>query len=309
MSGMIGSGLRKLIGMLAAAALAGQATLAPAAPRAEATIAAPSEARPALWRLKDEDTTIYLFGTMHALPRGLEWRSDRLRAAIAEAGELVLEVANEDIAALARSMRAAVLGERLPPILERVPAERREALRAAIAASGLPIQAFDAMKSWTAAVLLTMLSLQRIGVVGEHGVEEGLEAGWREGGRPMIGLETAQEQFGFLDQLSEESQRLFLVAATEDDAETQRQFQEMLDAWAAGDVEAIGRTFNDEANLSQELREVLLTRRNARWADWLKARMERPGIVFVAVGAGHLAGEVSVQTMLEQRGLTAERVQ
>jgi uncharacterized protein YbaP (TraB family) len=54
---------------------------------------------------------------------------------------------------------------------------------------------------------------------------------------------------------------------------------------------------------------VLLTRRNARWAEWLRRRMDQPGTAFVAVGAGHLAGSESVQAMLARHGLRVRRVQ
>jgi len=53
---------------------------------------------------------------------------------------------------------------------------------------------------------------------------------------------------------------------------------------------------------------VLLTERNRRWAAWIKARMAKPGTVFLAVGAGHLAGSDSVVADLGKAGLTAERV-
>ncbi len=311
---MIGSTMRKLARLMAAAALAGQAMPAPAAADqptiGQASAPAPRSARPALWRMSDEDTTIYLFGTFHALPQGIEWRSERIDRAMAEADELVLEVSDaDDPQAFAEALGGDMMAEGLPPILERVPPERREALREAIARSDLPIQAFDRMKSWTAGLFLILASMQRIGIDPEQGVEEGLEQGWRARGRPVLGLETAAQQFGFLRSLSEELQRLFLIAATDDDEEVRRQFEAMLDAWAAGDVEAIGETFNEEAGMSEELRAALLTRRNAAWADWLKQRMARPGTAFVAVGAGHLAGEGSVQSMLADRGLTTERVQ
>ena len=54
--------------------------------------------------------------------------------------------------------------------------------------------------------------------------------------------------------------------------------------------------------------EALVARRNTRWADWVEARMAQPGTVFVAVGAGHLAGKGSVQALLGEKGLTVERV-
>ena len=95
----------------------------------------------------------------------------------------------------------------------------------------------------------------------------------------------------------------------EDSAETRAQFRAMLDAWSSGDLEGIARTFDDETQMSPELKDALMRRRNARWADWLERRLDRPGTVFFAVGAGHLAGEDSVQAMLKTKGLKAKRVQ
>ena len=57
------------------------------------------------------------------------------------------------------------------------------------------------------------------------------------------------------------------------------------------------------------LTELLLTQRNKAWADWIKARLDKPGTVFMAVGAGHLAGPGSVQDQLSARGLAATRLQ
>jgi uncharacterized protein YbaP (TraB family) len=83
----------------------------------------------------------------------------------------------------------------------------------------------------------------------------------------------------------------------------------MLDAWSRGDVAGIAASFNTDETMTPELRRVLLTGRNARWTDWIERRLARPGTVFIAVGAGHLAGEGSVIADLAARGLRAERVQ
>ena len=83
----------------------------------------------------------------------------------------------------------------------------------------------------------------------------------------------------------------------------------MLAAWLRGDVDNIARTFNNEESLSKELREALLHRRNAAWAQWLEQRLKQPGTVFVAVGAGHLAGADSVQEILKAKGMPTTRVQ
>jgi len=86
-------------------------------------------------------------------------------------------------------------------------------------------------------------------------------------------------------------------------------FNEMLDAWLAGNVDAIGKTFNEDLQSSPELKAALLTRRNWNWSQWIERRMAQPGTVMVAVGAGHLAGGESVQRYLQRSGYKVKRLQ
>jgi hypothetical protein len=109
--------------------------------------------------------------------------------------------------------------------------------------------------------------------------------------------------------LSESAQRELLVSVLDDPAEAKAQFQAMLATWSRGDVAGIAKTFDTDMKKTPELRDALLKRRNARWAQWLDDRMDRPGTVLVAVGAGHLAGSDSVQEMLRARGFKAKRLQ
>jgi uncharacterized protein len=288
------------------AALAGFGLLA-AAPAPQAV---PAQGHPAMWKVVDKDTTIYLFGTFHLLPQGGSWRTPAFDKALASSDELVMEIGNiDDQTAVAAAMMKVGMGTGLPPIAERVPAEKRATLKAMIAESGLPETAFDGMKTWLAGLILTSVSFQRLHLDSSSGVERTLIAPWKASGRPLQGLETADEQFGFFDHLSEDSQRAFLTAVLDDPSTAQKQLQAMLQAWSNGDVDGIARTFDGEMSLSPELRKVLMADRNARWADWLKARLDKPGTVFVAVGAGHLAGKDSVESMLAARGLKAVRVQ
>jgi uncharacterized protein YbaP (TraB family) len=265
---------------------------------------------PALWKVADEDTTVYLFGTIHALPQGQTWRSPALEQALAAADELVLEVANtDDASAGAAAMMKLGLSPGLPPLRERVPEARRAALDAMIKESGLPAQALDQMETWAAAVVLLGVSFQRMGLDPSLGVEQAISGPFKASGKPVQGLETFEEQFGFFDTLAEDQQRTFLAGVLESPEEAKRQLDALIAAWARGDEAGIARAFEDEQNLTPELREVLLTRRNARWAEWLDARMDKPGTAFVAVGAGHLSGKGSVQEMLAAKGHKATRVQ
>jgi uncharacterized protein YbaP (TraB family) len=290
------------------AAFAGFALLgaAPAPP----TVATVPHGHPALWKLADADTTIYLFGTIHVLPPGQVWHTPAFEKALASSDELVLEIGNiDDQMALARSMAKFGAAEGLPPLAERVPADKRAALAAALAGIGLPANGLDRFRTWAAAILLLQIQLQKIGLDSSSGLELSLLAPARAAGKKIQGLETIDDQFGLFAHVSEEAQRALLVDALGSPDEAKREFQAMLRAWANGDVAGVARTFDGETALSPELRKALMADRNARWADWLKTRMAKPGTVFVAVGAGHLAGKDSVEAMLAARGLKVTRVQ
>lgn len=292
---------KKAVAAAAALALPGCATV-------DARHAAADHPRPAMWKLADEDTTIYLLGTIHLLPPGYQWRTAAIDAAVKQSDELVVEVVpDKDATRMARQIMSVGIDGSLPPLLERVPADKRETLRTHMAEAKMPEGSLDRLKTWAAALALVSRSFKDMGFEADAGVERGLTADY--GGKKVSGLETAEQQFGFFDKLSEEAQRAFLTATLDDPAAAKDQFHEMLAAWTRGDVAGIAKSFNSDTSLSPELREVLLTERNANWAGWLQKRLDEPGTVLVAVGAGHLAGPESVQKMLKERGLTVERVQ
>jgi uncharacterized protein YbaP (TraB family) len=267
-------------------------------------------AHPGLWKLADANTTIYLFGTIHVLPRDYAWQSPMLKDAVAKADELVIEtVIGKEPQAMAQMLLTMGQGAGLPPLADRVPAEKKAALEALIARSNLPPQLLDGMKTWTAAMMLVAVSLSDIGLEAGSGVEEQLKTSFAAAQRPIAGLEKPEEQLGYLDSLSEKDQREFLATVVEDPAKNRQEFADMLAAWSRGDEKAIARTFDDAENMTPELRSVLLDRRNALWSAWLAKRLETPGTVLVAVGAGHLAGRDSVQAKLHARGLEVTRVE
>jgi hypothetical protein len=269
-----------------------------------APAAQPKAAGPAMWMVADSDTTIYLFGTIHLLPKGTQWRSPAFDQAAAGADTLVVETVVDE------SNPAETMGELfklamspgLPPLGDRVPSDKKAALQTAIAKSGIPQAALDRMETWAAAFALLQLQFKELGVSGTDGVEMTLRQAFAAAGKPIQQLETNSQQLGFFDGLPEAAQRELLEGAVESPAAAKRQFDAMLAAWMSGDVDAIGRTFNAELANSPELREALLLRRNANWAYWLHSRLGQPGTVFVAVGAGHLAGQDSVVEMLKKRG-------
>jgi uncharacterized protein YbaP (TraB family) len=197
----------------------------------------------------------------------------------------------------------------LPPLANRVDPSKRPALEAAIAKTRIPRPMFDRMESWAAAFTLLGVQFQTLGVEGEQGVEAVLRKSFAASGKPVDQLETNQEQLSFFDRLPESAQRQLLEGAIENPQAMRKQFDGMLTSWLTGDVDEIGKTFNRDLQSSPELKAALLTRRNWNWSQWIERRMEQPGTVMVAVGAGHLAGEESVQRYLQSRGYKVKRLQ
>ena len=273
--------------------------------------AAPQAASPAMWKVADEDTTIYLFGTIHLLPKDTKWRSPAFDQAAAGSDTLVIEtvIDERNPAATIGELFKLAVSDGLPPLAERVPASKKAALASAIAKSGMPPQAFDKLETWAAAFLLLGVQFKDLGLDPGSGVESALKKQFEAGGKQIGQLETNAEQLGFFDRLSEDAQRKFLAAVLEDSATMKPLFSGMLDAWSRGDVKGIAESFNTDLADSPELKDALLVQRNNNWARWVKGRLDQPGIVLVAVGAGHLAGDQSVLAVLEGQGVKIIRVQ
>lgn len=295
--------IRSLLCPLAALA----ALLAPAALAASdpAPVEAEIASGPALWEVRDEDTTIYLFGTVHVLPADTQWLDERIKRAFTAADEVVFEVEVGDAAAMQQAIlqKAALPGnETLRSLMT---AENRAQFEAALSNFGLPQATFDRSEPWMAAMTLSVLPLATAGYASELGVEMSLNA--LAAGKRKGALETIEEQIGLFDTLPLDTQLAYLDDTVESMSETADSVQQMITRWLAGDPAGLAVLMNADMR-DPELYRRLLTDRNARWAEWVERRLAEPGIVFVAVGAGHLAGSDSVQAALAARGLHVSRV-
>lgn len=266
--------------------------------------------KPALWAVKDADTTVYLFGTVHVLKPGLSWFDGAVQKAFDKSDELVLElVLPDDQAEVAKETLPMAMDQSGTPLPQKLDPETLAAYQATLTGLGLPANAFDAFEPWFAGITLSVLPLTKHGYDPNQGVEKQLMAKAKAGAKPVSGFETLTEQLGFFDTLPEVQQVSFLKSVVKDIDKLGPQLDKMVLLWGKGDPDGLAVTMNESMEATPELAKTLLFDRNARWADQIKTRMDKPGTVFVAVGAGHLAGEKSVQDYLAERGLKAQRIQ
>ena len=304
--------LKKLLKTFAApmALLAVPATAYAQAAPAPAAPAATKDADPALWVVKDADTTIYLFGTVHVLKPGLSWFDEAVKAAFDKSDTVVLEMIEPDAATMqGLIMKTAMAPASDPALTAKLPEASRAPYTAALADLGMPASALDRFQPWFAGMTLSIAPLQKLGYDPQSGAERTITDAAKAAKKELVGLETAEEQLGFFSTLPADLQVKYLVNTVNEYKNVGPLIDKMVAQWSAGDPDALGKTMNEEMRKTPEVGKVLLSDRNARWADWISARMAKPGTVFIAVGAGHLAGSDSVQAYLAKHKLKAERIQ
>lgn len=264
---------------------------------------------PALWKVADEDTTIYLFGTVHALPAELVWYDAEIAEALNSADTVVTEIPMDPVSEAAMqqlALREGMFtdGTTLRSLLDE---EQTAAYEGALGGLGVPPAAFDGFEPWMAGLTLGVLPLLQQGYDMQSGVDKVILA--KAGDTPKDALETAEFQLGLFDSLPREQQIEFLMAAVEGVGEVKQTLDAMVAEWVKGDADALAAIMNEDMD-DEALATALLYDRNANWAEWIETRLaSTPGTVFIAVGAGHLAGTRSVQDYLTERDIETTRVQ
>jgi len=305
----------KLTSLICTAALAlavgtAQAQTAPAAPAPAATAPAPlPDANPALWVVRDADPTVYLFGTFHLLD-GRPWFNDEVKTAFDASNELVMEaILPEDPASIQPLILRYAVDPNGRTLSSRLTAEQNTALNTALSASGVPAGAFDRFEPWFVSMTLAVLGAQKLGISGTSGPETVLTAAAHARHVPIGELEGFEYQLRLLDGMPEALQIDQLQETLKENDEIAAKLAPMLAAWSTGDVDRLASLMEeDQDEQDRQLHQLIFTQRNANWAHWIEERMARPGTVFIAVGAGHLAGPDSVQSVLAQHHINATRV-
>lgn len=261
----------------AAIALASPSTAPAAAP-----LAPVAGASPALFVVRDADTTVYLFGTFHALDGRSDWFNDKVRSAFERSNELILET-----------------------IIPEGPLPSAQARRP----FGAPQVASSA--SFLATTRMAINAGKAQGMQVNNGADMVLRQTAEIEGKPVAGLETIESQLAMFSRMAAIAPSAPQAApgpAGAPMASLAKSMADMQSAWKRGDQTVFVNMLAELDRASPAAYKMLFTDRNGRWADWVAARMQTPGTVFVAVGAGHLAGKDSVLVKLGQRGIPSRRV-
>jgi len=265
---------------------------------------------PAIWRLQDEDSTVYLFGTVHLLPQGLNWQRDDMRDVFAQSGTIFFETDHTGAAGLRAQALATQVGlrrdgRRLTETLDNYQSKLLEA----VANNGqLDLAALDSMQPWLASEFLALSAANAAGLSADLSADEALKSRAARAGKNVIYFETPEAQIRQIADMSEAVQLELLTETMERFDDMDEMLSAIARDWAIGDIEAL------EAALVAPLEgapegyvQTVLLDRNEAWADRIERFMQGSGTGFVAVGTAHLLGEGSLIDALEARDYDVAR--
>lgn len=263
---------------------------------------------PAIWKLSDADSEVWLFGTVHILKPSLHWRSSKVDKAFAAADTIYFEAPADQKAMQPLIMQYGI--NQNTTLSAQMSEKGRNDLKRALQSLGMPlgmIQQLEPMRPWLAGLTLAAFQIQAQGGDPNAGVERILQADAQVHGKHVQYLESDQQQIQFLSNLSQEAQLFFLEDGLRAMIEEPDLLNTLVKGWVSGDINQVDAVMLQSMQGQQELYATLLVNRNKRWAAQIKTIMDGAGKVFIAVGAAHLAGGNSVQYYLGDYGLTAVR--
>jgi uncharacterized protein YbaP (TraB family) len=267
-------------------------------------------AAPALWKVSDADSEIYLFGTLHALNPATKWRTPAYDVAYARASSVWFEadLGRVDPASMDELLRRYGVDTDRPLSKKLTAADL-----GALARKGVDVRRIDHLRPWAAALMLSMQPTLGRGATVEAGADFTMTRAARTQAKRLRAFETLEDQARMFASLPESSEVQYLsnvLRARGVVARLRSPSINLEQAWLAGDLAKLGPGLvGDLRRENPDLYDALLKRRNERWAEQLVGVLEGEGVDLVNVGALHMVGDDGLPTLLAARGFKVERIQ
>jgi uncharacterized protein len=269
-----------------------------------------SRGESSVWAMKGERNTVYLAGSVHALPKDHSEFPEQLERAYKEAEVIVLEVDLDDMNPL-DAVKFITTNGTLPEdkTLEDVVGASSYGRIAALAASlEVPEIVIAKLEPWAAALILTQFALNKTGFDANLGIDMQITERARADGKPVEGLETVVDQLSVFDNRTFEEQTRFLLDSADDAPQLNEDLRKLITAWRAGDLRALEKEFLKEREKSPELYDALLQVRNRQWLPKIEALLKKDRDYLVVVGALHFVGPDGLLALLKSDGHKAVAV-
>lgn len=266
------------------------------------------QARPPIWVVRDKDSEMVLFGSVHILPPGVDWRPPALTEALTEADDVWFELPIDPATEAETARLAGQLGVLAPDqsLVKMLPPGDAQRLLRVAGKYGADVAVLDRLKPWLADIALSAAAYAKVGADGKDGVEKAVADAVPQAARRRA-FETARQQIEILSGASQAEQITSLSETLTEMEERPDEYQRLLRAWMAGDLAGLdAEALAPLRKASPSMFRRLVTDRNARWTQTLDARLKGKGRTVVVVGMGHLIGPDGVPARLRALGYQVE---
>jgi hypothetical protein len=271
-------------------------------------LAGAAAAQPPVWVVHGPHATIFLFGSVHILPPGLDWEPPMLKRALAVADDLWFEIPLDDASSLTATRLASQQGLQGPgeSLSGQLSLASRMRLAKVAQGCGVSVEGLDRLRPWLAEITLSLAVYRQAGAVEEQGVERQI-TGLAPPSVPRRSFETAEEQIGFLSKAPLPDQIASLEETLGELDEGPASYERVVTVWMAGDAPGLVReALNPMIKSSPGVYRSLVVARNHRWVDQIATRLQGTGEAVMVVGVGHLVGPDSVPALLRARGIPVD---
>jgi uncharacterized protein len=261
-------------------------------------------AAPPIWVVRDKDSEIVLFGSIHVLPANLDWEPPALDRALKGADDIWFELPIDPQSEAYTAVLAQQMGV-LPPngsLFKLLPPADAALMSQVAATYQVSPLVLDRLKPWLAEIALAGGAYRKVGADATTGVEKTISAMATPNAKRQA-FESPAEQIGMLSAGSSEEQVASLRETLHEMAEKPDEYAVLVKAWMDSDIATLdAEALEPLRKASPELFKRLVSDRNARWTQVLDARMKGHGKTVVVVGVGHLIGPDGVPARLRALG-------
>ena len=263
-----------------------------------------------LWKVKGEQNTLYLLGSIHLMPPELYPLAEPYNDAFDDAEKVVFEIdesIQNQVLAQESMLRYAKLspGKKLSDLID---SDDYAVIRQLAKENNVPMLMIDPFDPWFSSITLIGLQYLNAGLSPEHGIDQHFMRRAQQAGKPILGLETLDDQFGMFDSVSMDVQTDMLIETLKQEVDMQDFVDQMLEDWQTGDMQGLEKLLMDEFDEAPELYDAMLVKRNLNWLQQFAPMLKDSDDYLVVVGAAHMLGKDGMVKLLQDQGYNVEQL-
>lgn len=262
-----------------------------------------------LWEIESGGNRLLILGSVHFLRADDYPLPAEIEKAYEESDRLVMEIDMDDLDPLqAQSVMTSMGVSTTGTLSQAIGAESYAEATKLAAPIGIPLNMFDSFEPWFAALSISQVRMIQLGFDPGWGVEAQLTRRAQRDAKKITGLETLEDQLGFMDKLDIDTQRQFLLESLREANEVDQEINALVQAWKSGDTDMLETMLLDGLTKAPKLYDALLVQRNRNWVAQIEELTRSSDDILIIVGAMHLVGDYSVLAMLEERGIGSQQL-